>query len=851
MNRTPEHSEVLLDAAIAGVRDDMPAGPLVRASGQRAWARIVSEAEDSIIPMAPVDVPAPEHIRSCEDFRALFPEYRSGTLSPARRMLVEDHTHECVACRKALHPVSAKLSPASVTEMPRKTWRLIPWAIAAVGLIATASASWYVFDKLLPAPAGSRMTVVAAQGMVYKVADDRLSPVHPGEQFSEVDRLRTAGEATAVVRLSDGSVIEVAPRAELSVSATRRDRTIHLSRGQIIVQAAKQDRGHLYVQSADSRVAVKGTIFSVNRSVKGSRVSVIEGLVEVQYRGREQDLRPGDQLSTDASMGQVPVADEIAWSRNYEQHLALLKQFVDLKDKLQQVRISGLRYGSRLLDAVPEASTAFVSVPNLGPAISQVERIVSDQAAQSPELRSLLEKQFPELQKVTAQLKQLGDFLGEEVVIGFQQSCTEFCGVIVAEVNRPGLREYIQANAPADLKSRIIDNPAAAVPGYMNILLANNRLYMAEQPQFLRAAFAGNSQFARTGLGQTVSEAYRRGTGVLVAVDLETMVAQKRGPGGPFAKLGMEDVRRLVAEQREVNGRSQYSAVLSFQGARRGMASWLASPGAMGGLNYVSPEAQAAASFVVKDPAEMLRDAVTIGQSANSGTIEKLERETGVRVQDLAKALGGEVTLALDGPMIPVPSWKVILEVRDPAMIQRTVQTMVQTAGSKNNVQLITSRSANGGYEIHTVSIPGNPAAQASYTFTEGYVVIASSTALLERTMANRRSNVSLARSAEFRSRLPRDQQAHFSGMIYQNAGDLIRLMGKGVSEAAGNTGSAKNAEQIAESVEPTLLVIYGEQDRIELASQGSALNLLTQALAGNFFSAFPGNRTKRELNAY
>jgi hypothetical protein len=339
---------------------------------------------------------------------------------------------------------------------------------------------------------------------------------------------------------------------------------------------------------------------------------------------------------------------------------------------------------------------------------------------------------------------------------------------------------------------------------------------------------------------------------VLVAADLESMITQEGG-AGVFANMGIDRMRHLVAEQREINGRAQYSAVVTFNGSRRGMASWLANPGAMGSLNYVSPDAQFATSFVARDPSQMLRDALTFSQSFSKsrGSMDEFERETGVRLEELAAAMGGEVTFALDGPMVPVPSWKAVFEVRDAAAVQRVIDRIVATAGAKAHLQLTKSRLPNGGVEFHTLKSADHAIAEVNYTFTEGYLVMTPSAGLLERTLANRRSGVSLGQSAEFRRRLPRDAQAHFSGMVYQNAGELIRLMAQGATEATGANPERQNAvREITEKLEPMLVAIYGEDDRIELASQGSALNLLTQGLAGNLFGQnTPG--TKRQLRAY
>jgi len=41
-------------------------------------------------------------------------------------------------------------------------------------------------------------------------------------------------------------------------------------------------------------------------------------------------LRPGEQATTAPGLGRVAVEDEIAWSANFEHHLALLREFARL-----------------------------------------------------------------------------------------------------------------------------------------------------------------------------------------------------------------------------------------------------------------------------------------------------------------------------------------------------------------------------------------------------------------------------------------------------------------------------------------------------------------------------------------
>src|SRR5207237_10502409 len=121
-----------------------------------------------------------------------------------------------------------------------------------------------------------------------------------------------------------------------SVAARRRATTIHLGRGRIIVQAAKQ-HGHLYVATDSAKVSVTGTVFSVDSGMKGTRVSVIEGEVHVDDNGGESVLHSGDQVATSVAMGEVPIEEEISWSQNREQRLALLAEFCKLQKKFEGI----------------------------------------------------------------------------------------------------------------------------------------------------------------------------------------------------------------------------------------------------------------------------------------------------------------------------------------------------------------------------------------------------------------------------------------------------------------------------------------------------------------------------------
>ena len=89
--------DAILDNATAEIRSETVDSAVVDKAAERVWARLAAEPGQFTNVM-----PATERIGSCADFQSLIPAYLTGSLSEARSMLLVDHTHECIPCRKAL-----------------------------------------------------------------------------------------------------------------------------------------------------------------------------------------------------------------------------------------------------------------------------------------------------------------------------------------------------------------------------------------------------------------------------------------------------------------------------------------------------------------------------------------------------------------------------------------------------------------------------------------------------------------------------------------------------------------------------------------------------------------------------
>jgi hypothetical protein len=302
----------------------------------------------------------------------------------------------------------------------------------------------------------------------------------------------------------------------------------------------------------------------------------------------------------------------------------------------------------------------------------------------------------------------------------------------------------------------------------------------------------------------------------------------------------LNGVRYIIAEQKEVNHQMEASATVGFDGPRTGIAAWLADPSPMGALDFVSPDATLVTAFVVKNPADIVDQTLALQQRSPAAAAKALadaRQQAGFDVRsDLAASLGGEFAVALDGPAFPVPSWKLVAEVYDPARFEATVQKVAKA------YNLRTSQETDDGrtYYMIAAAVP-NPLTEAHYTFAGGYLVAGPTRALVARALQIKAAGTSIARSAGFLSMEPRDGHVNFSAVVYQNLGTTLAPLA-GLLEAFGRGGRGpQNPLQDLGNLKPSLIAAYGEPDRITIASNKNVLGKsVTDLLSGNLAGALP-----------
>jgi hypothetical protein len=210
MSTRKNDPDARLDEALAGIRQDVPDPERIRAAEARVWTRILDEAGSRPSSSRGVDT-----IRGCEDVRALLGAYVGGSLPAAKSILVEDHTRECVPCRRALRDLRSGSAASSRAWAPPTSGRraFAWWGVAAASLLVTAMAGYAIYWNLPAEPALAAVRVQSIEGALYRVSGNWSASASVGEEITGGQVFRTAKGSRAVVRLADGSGVELNERS--------------------------------------------------------------------------------------------------------------------------------------------------------------------------------------------------------------------------------------------------------------------------------------------------------------------------------------------------------------------------------------------------------------------------------------------------------------------------------------------------------------------------------------------------------------------------------------------------------------------------------------------------------------
>jgi hypothetical protein len=739
---------------------------------------------------------------ACAELRPELTAYLAGQLAEPRLLLMDDHLGRCADCRRALSELKGE---TQVIAMPKPRQSSLPkwtrWAIAAGVAIGALYLGRDNVDVAL-APSGPRATVVSVSGALYRLPDQALQP---GSALNERDVVRTTAGSHAILQLTDGSRVEVNERTELYVQAAWSGETVRLNRGDIFVQAAKQRRGRLRVVTNDSIAAVKGTMFAVSSGAAGSLISVVEGSVAVTQPGSQRLVTAGKQAASNSALEPVKFRQAVAWSKDAEKYYALVNELGKVEQQIFGSASAAPRTEARLLRYLPAGAIVYVAIPNLDGAIRQGLYLFEQRTRDNATLSEWWSSDAgQELKKTLDRLQAVTPLLGAEVIFVLAKGAKGPTPLVLAEI-QPGREEALR---------QAIDRVLGEHQGHVPYKITQNLLMFSDGAVPLGGG--ASSPFAAE-----ITQRYQHGVNWLAGVDASVLSSHLAPTGAPSV-LGFENMRYLFFEQGSGGGRDENEATLTFQGARVGLASWLAAPGSSGSAEYISSEAVGAFAASTRDPRQALDELfASIGQTGFSAHISEFEAETGVKLDaDIAASLGTDFSVAIERPSLPVPGWVAALEVVRPEALNEAVKRLVDAMNRHNgseNKLVVAEENVNGRswYSVKT----GMAGTSVYWTYDRGYMILSMDRALAARAISTRESGLSLVRSAAFQQRFPATSGMHHSGFLWVNTNGILAELAGLVENPA--------LKNLMTSREPVLVVLDGETERIRAASRTRLTSLL------------------------
>jgi hypothetical protein len=474
-----------------------------------------------------------------------------------------------------------------------------------------------------------------------------------------------------------------------------------------------------------------------------------------------------------------------------------------------------------------------------------------------------------QIDELIVQLADFGSFLGDEVAFALvaDETGEPDMGVALAEVLQPqAFREYLEVEVPriseGELEVVVVESAAGLTAGdddTLYVLLADGLAAISPNPEALgavEAALAG-SGLAGDRFAQVLEGAYGEGVEWMLAVNVATIArlaasADAEDAGKGIAFLGLDNAAYVLGRWSESGGSPSGRAEVVFDGQRHGVASWLSGPAPMGSLELVSSDASAVSAFLTREPVELVDELFAVLFESDPEALDelaRLEREQGIDIrEDLAAPLGGEMAFALDGPLVPVPSFKLIVEVNDRARLQQSLEYLVSRFDDEVRARqdgedvtglMLEQVAVTAGQPVYRIAAVagdgsgGDSPVEVFYTYIGSYLVAAPSEALLSQARQIQSAGTSIVTSTEFQDLLPRDGYTNFSAVAFQSFGDKVGPLLSALSSKIGDGGGmpAEDRQQLEERLgAPALFVAYGGEDRISIAGTygGEGISLVS-----------------------
>jgi len=493
------------------------------------------------------------------------------------------------------------------------------------------------------------------------------------------------------------------------------------------------------------------------------------------------------QKRTASTQTKKPVAkkkaDDMAWLEEALKDPELMKAAGHLMERLSsEVQLPAPRTQSRILPRLSDSTMLYGAFPNFGPMLRQSLQIWQQELHDSAALKNFLEKNKlaagePKFEEAVQKLIDFSDYVGDELVFTAGVRGKEPSGFVIAEVRKPGLSAFLEhvdqlLSSESKEHLRVFDpqqlQTAADQPGTSSgpmVLVRPDFVVIGTNAATLRQINTqlekGTGSFTSLPVGKRLAQSYQAGTTTLFGIDLQRLIelipqgsTQTAQLSMVLDKTGFGDAKYAVMENKSLGKNSNTEMELAFNGPRHGVASWIASSGPLGSLDFMSPKSTIVEAFRLKSPARIFDDIVEIAGPMALQMLPQLEAQFNVNLkQDILSKLGGEIGFEVDSfPTAPAgtqgmttaqPKFKVMLSVTDANGLQQTLKRLLAQS------PLQPEERTEDGVTFYALALPSasGTGQEFDYFFLDGYLVLTTSREAAREAVRLHRSGGSVARA--------------------------------------------------------------------------------------------------------
>ena len=176
-----------------------------------------------------------------------------------------------------------------------------------------------------PPVRSARFKYFRAAAAVFVLAGIVLALVQ-GNEIYRAGRYSTGLAEQRILRLPDGSKVELNSRSRIRVRYSDDERAVELLEGQALFDVAKDPRRPFLVRSDSAQMRALGTKFDVYRRLQGTTVTVVEGRVAIGAAAQNEIvLSAGEAVVVTAHAELRPVRTDVAAATAWTQGQLIFK----------------------------------------------------------------------------------------------------------------------------------------------------------------------------------------------------------------------------------------------------------------------------------------------------------------------------------------------------------------------------------------------------------------------------------------------------------------------------------------------------------------------------------------------